>query len=284
MTLTKSLETATRKKIDLILANLGWNTNEDSPKCNVFTGRAKTKEQNKKFKGNFPDYVLYKSNSDEPLAIIEAKRKGQSIDQAMKQVINRYAKPLGTPLAFATDGTFFKAFHLIENKEPTIDGQTITELFHESKLLRFVEEGADITEVPKEIKYTRDELIKTFKWANDLLRKEGLREGIERFTEFANILFLKLISEMEEDREKNGEKRLLAEKYCWESFADLDATRMLEYINGTVLPHLVEKYNHSGDVFQQKLAINNPKTLEEIVKKLSGLVLINTDSDVKGDA
>jgi len=59
---------------------------------------------------------------------------------------------------------------------------------------------------------------------------------------------------------------------------------MLEYINGTVLPHLVDKYNHSGDVFQKKLAIQNPSTLKEIVDKLSNLTLINTESDIKGDA
>ncbi len=34
---TKTLESATRKKIDLILVNLGWNTDETSPDCNVFT-------------------------------------------------------------------------------------------------------------------------------------------------------------------------------------------------------------------------------------------------------
>lgn len=48
---TKTLETATRKKIDIILSNLGWNTDESSKNCNVFTERAKIVEQNKKFKG-----------------------------------------------------------------------------------------------------------------------------------------------------------------------------------------------------------------------------------------
>jgi len=281
---TRPMETSTRKKIDLILINLGWNTDEEDRNCNVFTGRTKTKEQNKRLKGKFPDYVLYRSGSDLPIAVIETKRKGQSIDQALKQAINRYAKPLEAPLAFATDGTFFKAFHLASNKELTIDGQTTTELFSEKKALRFVVEGPDITEATRKVKHTREELIQIFKWANDILRKEGLREGAERFAEFANILFLKLISEMEKDREKNKEPRLLNDKYCWTSFSDLDETRMLEYINGTVLPHLVKRYNKSGDVFQQQLGIKNPKTLKQIVDKLDKLTLINTDSDVKGDA
>jgi len=65
--LTHSLEFATRKQIDLMLTNLGWKTNEESKDCNVYTGRAKTVEQNKKFQGKSPDYVLYKSGTNEPM-------------------------------------------------------------------------------------------------------------------------------------------------------------------------------------------------------------------------
>ncbi|MDA0062909.1 hypothetical protein OFS03_06720 [Brachyspira hyodysenteriae] len=49
-------------------------------------------------------------------------------------------------------------------------------------------------------------MITIFKETNDLLRNEGLREGVERFSEFSNILFLKLIDEIEDDRELRGEK------------------------------------------------------------------------------
>lgn len=282
--LTRSLESSTRKKIDIFLNSFGWNTNEDSPFCNVFTERAKITSQRIKLKGKKPDYVLYKSGTDEPIAVIEAKRKGQSLNAAVEYALNQYAKPLGIPLVFATDGTLFKTFHTKTNTELKIDDQIVTDFFPEKKLLRFVYEGASISEVSKEVKYTREELIRIFKWTNDLLRKEGLREGIERFTEFANIIFLKLISELEEDRDKHNEPRLLDDKYCWKSFADLDGSRMLEYINGVILPHLVEEYNHSGDVFEKELAIKNPKTLKIIVDKLSELTLINADSDVKGDA
>jgi len=281
---TSSLESATRKKIDLILNNLGWNTDESSKDCNVFTERAKTIEQNKKLEGKRPDYLLYKSGTSEIIAVLEVKRKGQSIDNAIKQAMELYVYPLNVPLVFATDGSLFKSYHCGEKKELTVDRQIATELFPERKMLRFISEGSDISEASLQVKHTREELIKIFKWTNDLLRKEGLREGIERFTEFANILFLKLISELENDKQKNGEMRLLDDKYCWKSFADLDAIRMLEYVNGTILPHLVKEYNHTGEVFQTKLAIKNPETLKRIVDKLSDLELINVDSDVKGDA
>jgi type I restriction enzyme M protein len=282
--LTLPLESATRKKIDSLLDNFGWNTDEDSPDCNVFTERAKTIEQTSKFNGYFPDYILYRTGTDIPIAVIEAKRKGQSLDSAIKKAIEKYALPLEIPIVFATDGVLFKTFHIKYNKELKIDGQTVIEFFPEKTVLRFVLEGSDISEASLKVKQTREELLKIFKWTNDLLRKEGLREGIERFTEFANIIFLKLISELEEDRINNNEPRLLDEKYCWNSFADLDGTRMLEYINGVILPYLIKEYNHSGEVFEPQLSIKNPKTLKIIVEKLSGLTLIDVDSDIKGDA
>jgi len=261
-----------------------WNTDEFNKDCNVFTERAKTVEQNKKLKGNSPDYVLYKSRTDEPIAIIEAKRKGRNVEQAIRQAEERYAKPLGVKIIFAYDGAFFKSWHTEAQRELLIDGTTVTQLISEKKILRFLKEGYSISELSPKTKHTRIELINIFKWANDLFRKEGLREGIERFTEFANLLFLKLISEFEIERDKKGEPRILAEQYCWESFSDLDPTRMMNYINNTVLPKLVKEYNHSGDVFNKELLIKNPKTLAAIVKKLDTIKLMDADSDVKGDA
>jgi len=280
---TKTLESATRKKIDLILANLGWNTNEASPDCNVFTERAKTVEQNKKFKGKNPDYVLYKSGTDEPIGIIEAKRSGQSLRQALNQAINLYAGPLGIDIIFVTDGSIVESYDVRSKNNLKLDDQIITEFISEKQLLKFLEHGSQLYS-PEKIIYTKRELIKIFSEANDLLRKEGIREGIERFAEFSNLLFLKLISEIEEERENNGEQRILEKKYCWESFYKLDPDRMLEYINSVILPRLVNKYNHSGDVFQQNLLIKSPENLKKIVDKLSSLKLLDADSDIKGDA
>ena len=287
--LTEPLESATRKKIDQILDNLKWNTDEFSKHCNVFTERVKTKEQTKllkKISGHKkpPDYVLYKSNSDIPLAIIEAKRIGQNVDEALIQAKERYAIPLGIKIVFAYDGSFFKSENTHDGKELKIDGITVTQLLNEKQVLRFIDEGYSIAEATPAIKHSRAELINVFKFANNLLRKEGLREGIERFTEFSNILFLKLISEIEDDREEHGEDRILERKYCWSSFNEKQADDMLVYINKVVLDRLVNQYNHSGDVFEKELKIKNSHTLKSIVDKLSKIDLKNADSDVKGDA
>jgi len=282
---TKVLESATRKKIDSRLEALGWHTEEDSNKCNVFTERAKTVEQNKTFKGKKPDYVLYRSGTNDPIAIIEAKRKGQSLDKALKQAIQCYAKPLGVSIIFVYDSTFIQSFDLRSKKELLIEKKPLHDFISEERLERFIEEGHDIEEVNKKVKHTREQLIKIFQWANNLLRREGLR-NLDRFIEFSNILFIKIISEIEDNREKRGLKRRLRKSISFNKIMEIsDEDAMLDYVNNVVLKDgLAKEYNRSDDIFQEKLKITNSNTVKKIFKKLSSLELINTESEIKGDA
>lgn len=280
---TTPLESATRKRLDALLENLGWDCDERSATCNVFTERPKTKLEKKVIGGAKPDYVLYKHDTDEPIAVIEAKRPGQSLSGALAQAEELYAKPLGIHIVFVADGSFIEAHDLRDRRRLSVDGEDITTLLSERDVLRFLDQGSDVV-TPEIIRHTKHELINVFGAANDLLRKEGLREGLERFTEFSNLLFLKLISEIEADREANGEARILERRFCWDAFKDKTGQEMMDYINDTVLPRLIKDYNHSSDVFQKELSIKTPKTLKQIVDKLSKLQLLNTDSDIKGDA
>ncbi len=281
--LTKTLESATRKKIDLMLSNLHWVIDEYSEKCNVYTERAKTVEQNKKLRRKNPDYVLYKTATDIPIAVIETKRSGQSLAKAQERAIEQYARPLGVNIVFVTDGSIIERFDIRSGTPLTLDDQIITDFLPEKQLLKHIEIGSALRS-PERITYTKRELITIFSEANALLRKEGIREGIERFTEFSNLMFLKLISEIEEERENNGEERILDRTYCWESFCNLVPKQMLQYINSVILPKLVKEYNHSSDAFQRHLLINSSESLKKIVDKLTALKLLDADSDVKGDA
>ena len=149
---TRALESATRKKIDLILTNLGWNTDEGSAGCNVYTERGKTVEQRKKLRGKKPDYVLYQSETDDPIAIIETKRSGQSLQKALEQAIDRYAKPLDISIIFVTDGTIVETYDLRSKTNLRVDDQIVTEFISEKQLLRFVKEGSRI-HTPQKITY-----------------------------------------------------------------------------------------------------------------------------------
>ncbi len=281
--LTSQKESAARKRIDATLNNLYWSTDEASPSCNVFTERAKTLAQSRLLEGRPPDYTLYRTGSDEPIGIIEAKKPGKTLREALNQAIKKYAKPLGIPIVFASDGSITETHDIRSSTTLRIDGDVVTDLVTEQILLRFIAEGSNI-ETPREVSLSKQKLIRVFKDANDLLRNEGLREGIERFTEFSNLLFLKLISEIEDEREQRGEARILERRYCWDQFCHRNAEDMLDYINDTILPRLVNRYNHNGDVFQSKLLIKTPSTIKRIVDKLSELTLLNADSDIKGDA
>lgn len=281
--LTSPRESATRKAIDVFLTNLGWDIDEQSPSCNVFTERAKTSEQKALLGGKKPDYLLYRSGSDTPIGVIEAKPPGSSLHAAIEQAVERYAIPLGISIVFATDGTFVETYDIRSGEELRLDGNLIPQLLPENMLLRFVNEGSDISS-PSHVMISRQELINVFDHANNLLRDDGLREGTERFTEFSNLLFLKLISEIEDERKERGESRLMESQCHWKRFCDREPEDMLVYINDSVLPKLVDRYNHSGDVFLPNLQINDPSTLHRIVQALSELTLLNTDSDIKGDA
>lgn len=286
--LTSPLETASRKEIDRILQNLGWKIDEFNKDCNVFTERVRTKDEEGKLRkrfpnGKFPDYVLYSSKDYQPIAVIEVKRIGTKLEDAIRQA-KEYAEPIGVKIIFGVDGSIVEARWVDDDKPLKIDGYVLTEIPTEKTMLRFIQQGSSEIFTPQKVTRTKDDLITIFHDANDLLRQEGMREGIERFTEFSNLLFLKLIDEIEDAKEQEGEKRNIEIRYCWQSFCKKESQEMLDYINDTVLPKLVDKYNHSGDVFSRRLGINNSSILKRIVDKLSELTLLDVDSDIKGDA
>lgn len=281
---TRPLESATRIKINNWLVNLGWDINESSPTCNCFTERARTIEENKKFKGSKPDYVLYSSKNNKPIAIIEAKRQGGSLDKALTQAKDKYAIPLGIKIIFITDGLFIQSYHLDDGDYLYYNSEIVTEFLTEKRIELFINGGSKIFS-EKIVTHSKIELIKIFQDANDILRKDGLSEGRERFTEFSNLLFLKLISDIETQREEDGLVRRLEQIYCWDEYCKKNANELNEYINKIVLPRFDREYNHTSDIFNKKLLINKPENLKSIVESITKIGnLLDTNSDIKGDA
>lgn len=281
---TKPLESATRIKINNWLVNLGWDINENSPTCNCFTERARTIEENKKFKGFKPDYVLYSSKDYKPIAIIEAKRQGESLDKALMQAKEKYAIPLGVKIIFITDGLFIQSYHLDDGDYLYYNSEIVTEFLTEKRVELFSNGGSKIFS-EKIVTHSKIELIKIFQDANDILRKDGLSEGRERFTEFSNLLFLKLISDIEKQREEDGLQRRLEQIYCWDEYCEKNANELNQYINKIVLPRFDKEYNHTSDIFNKKLLINKPENLKSIVESITKIGnLLDTNSEIKGDA
>ena len=271
------LEAETRLLIDRNLENLGWKLR--GTERNVFCEHPRTEAERKKLGGKRPDYVLYSKDSDKPLIVIEAKKKGSRIDTALEQGIS-YARAIEAPLVFATDGVFCKAFHTVANRPPILNGEEIDEFIREALALRYLT-SYEVNTVSPKVQYDRKELIRIFDEANNMLRGEGLRAGIERFGEFANILFLKLISESEQIKKESGIQTKFDLSCSWESIKQIPPSARIEYINNTVYDRLNKLY--STDIFTP-LQIRDESILKEIMDKLDPLMLTDVDSDVKGDA
>ncbi len=271
------LEAETRVLIDRSLENLGWKLKGKDQ--NVYYEQPRSEAEKKKLGGKRPDYVLYSKESDKPLIVIEAKKKGSRIDTALEQGIS-YARAIEAPLVFATDGVFCKAFHTVANRPPILNGEEIDEFIREALALRYLT-SYEVNTVSPKVQYDRKELIRIFDEANNMLRGEGLRAGIERFGEFANILFLKLISESEQIKRESGIQTKFDIACSWESIKQIPSSTRIEYINKTVYDKLNSLYH--TDIFTP-LQIRDASILKEIMDKLDPLMLTDVESDVKGDA
>ncbi|XLM34445.1 MAG: hypothetical protein QFX12_03525 [Rickettsia africae] len=56
------------------LVNKGWHIDNDTKK-NVYFQKPKSKTEQTRLNGERPDHILYESNNDKPIAIIEAKKQ-----------------------------------------------------------------------------------------------------------------------------------------------------------------------------------------------------------------
>lgn len=265
--------------IDLQLKKLNWDDNPKSITRNVWKQQAKTKEEKNSLNGLKPDYILYETNTNNPLIIIEAKRPNKEISGALLQGLE-YAKKINAPIVIATNGIFVKAINVKTGNTLILDNEDIDSFFTEEIALKFINNDS-VETIEKKVIKSRAELIKIFKESNNLLRKEGLTAGHERFSVFANILFLKLMSELEDLK---GKDSLVPKEYKWEFFKRKKGAELLAYINNIVLKHFNTYYKNENESIFDELNIKNSSTLEDIIKKLDQLQLTNIEADVKGDA
>lgn len=277
---TLSIERDTEILIDNQLVNLGWNNNPRSKVRNVFQQRVKTESQKKKLKGKRPDYALYQTGSNDPIAIIEAKKPGQNIQEALNQGLN-YANCINAPIVFATDGVFTKTVHAKFNKPLKLNGDELDELIRETIALQYLDTN-EVCTLNKKVIKSRSELISIFERVNELLREEGLQQGLERFSEFSNILFLKVLSEIEDGKEELGQISKIDKAYRWDYFKQKKGQELLSYVSDTVLKWFSHEYQ--DETLFKSLKITHPDNLKEIISLLDDLQLTDINADIKGDA
>ena len=192
-----------------------------------------------------------------------------------------YADRLGAPIVFATDGVFTKTIHTKVGKPLLLNGEELDELIREVLAVKYITTN-EVSTLGKRVVQSRAELISIFSTVNNLLREEGLYKGLERFTEFANILFLKVLSEIEDDKAERGETSSIDPAYRWNYFRNKSGTELLSYVSDTVLKWFSREYLDEN-IFQP-LQIKHPDNLRQIIELLDGLQLTDINADIKGDA
>ncbi|HNS61959.1 MAG TPA: type I restriction enzyme HsdR N-terminal domain-containing protein, partial [Anaerolineales bacterium] len=131
------MERDTETLIDTQLRNLLWIEDPKNPKRNVYKQQPKTDEQKKKLRGLKPDYVLYRSDSDAPLIVIEAKKPRRNIHEALQQGM-AYAERINAPIVFATDGVFTKTIHQVTKQPLLLNGNEIDEFIREVLAIQYI--------------------------------------------------------------------------------------------------------------------------------------------------
>lgn len=285
------LEAYTRKLIEDKLIALHYNTDELHSDCNVYRERAKMEYQDKLLNGRNPDFVIYKTGTDIPLAVIEAKRLGVTLEQAITQAIEYYAMPLNIPTVFVFNGMSFYACSK-ERIPLKIDKIEISDFVDEKTLLELIDNNYELESVPEGLSLSKEELLSIFKKANNLLRKAGLRDGYERFSVFSDLLFLKLKNDFDDygqiatskidiDKTCNWDKLMSkTPKRMGKSFC-LETSEVKSYLEDSIKPKLKEKY---GDVFENSLNINDESILIELIELIDDVDFTTVDTDIKGDA
>lgn len=249
---TERKEASVTYAITTQLENLGWILNEKDPNCNVTQQRVKTIEQKKLLHNKFPDFVLYQKATNIPIGIIEAKRPKKSLSEALNEAKEKYAKPLSAPLIFAYNDTYVETLHLYQGRPLKIDGEDVRQFIDHYTALRFFEDGAEIFSAPKNIQHSREQLIKVFRNAADLLREAGIQAGSERFGVFSDILFLKIMDEVCELKEHAGETSPIPSLYRWKHFQNMKAEDLYLYMKKDIWGYMNESY---GSIFSDALLI-----------------------------
>jgi type I restriction enzyme M protein len=260
-----ALERTIERNVDIFLSANGWEIDNPSKK-NVFYQSALPEQYAKRLEGTRPDYTLFYEYK--PIGIIEVKKPGSDLNKAMEQALG-YAKKLNAPLVFATDGSFCKSQWLYDGKTLILNNEEVSELLPFSDAVKFIKDNSSsVFTIDEKVIKSRAELITIFASLNDVLRSDGIRAGMDRFSEFANILFLKLISDQ-------------SNLDYWERIKNQNDADLIDYINKTLFDKITLKYG--GNVFEP-LLINNVKTLREIIRRIDHLSLVSIDTDIKGGA
>ena len=260
---------ARHNRIDPWLKSLGWEEQGNSitrERCSLEKERA-TKVQ--------PDYGLYLDGLSGAVAIVEAKKKDQSLPKALEQALG-YAKSLRlvhspTNIAFATDGVAtLSAWY--DGSPLQINGEEVKELLPPRVVRQFLE-GQTPHLVRGEVPKNSHAMVDLFKRASRVLRREGII-NLDALVEFSNLLFIKILTELYDDGQRATEPPIR-----WATLASKAGDNLLmEYRNAVA----IMQSHYEGTFSDTK--IQNTATLDKMVELVDVWSFVDATSDIKGEA
>ncbi|MDR0907765.1 MAG: N-6 DNA methylase [Rikenellaceae bacterium] len=262
------------------LVQQGWVINTNDKLRNVYHQKPKNKDDITKLKGLEPDFCLYLSEkSVHPEVVIETKKPGMNLAKTKEQALE-YARILSAKIIILFDGVITKSYWVNNQEELLDNGTEVTSIKDADFYNKFVLSNSNSYISDTMVINSKEELITVFSFANQKLRKAGITKGMERFFEFSNLLFLKLVSENNDIVSED-----IPQYVKWETYKNKTGDELLRYINDTVIPTLEGIFNRKGDkTLFSKLIIKDTLALKQIIDKLDILNLSGIKTDIKGDA
>lgn len=275
-----ALERDIENLLEQLLVQNGWVINVNDTKKNVYHQKPKTKEDKQKLKGLEPDFCLYlDKNSISPEIILETKKPNMNLAKTKEQALN-YAKILSSKIIILFDGIQTKNYWVENQEELLEDGIEINTIKGIDFYKKYINQNSNSYVNNKISINSKEDLIAVFAFTNQKLRKAGITKGMERFFEFSNLLFLKLISENNDIVSES-----IPQYIKWETYKNKSGEELLRYINDTVIPTLETIFNSKGEkTLFTKLIIKDTVALKHIIDKLDKLNLSGIKTDIKGDA
>ncbi len=264
------IEPEVRYQIDRRLHARGWVLDPERHDRDVFVEQSVFERlatiPRQRLKPKAPYYTFFADGS--PIAVLEAKKPMASIHDALSQGTD-YAQRIGVDFVFACNGPVFKSLHLPSNEPMYLNHAEVSEPLAPAPLRRFRDRHTnDVVTVPERVVESRQQMIAVFERLNNVLRQAGIRAGLDRFTEFANVLFLKLASESD------------PEDTIWADLMSRGSGDLPDYLNNYVVPRLSQRYN--SDVLSRTRV--EGEALKAIIQELNPLHLTSVDEDLKGIA
>jgi len=275
-----ALERDIENLLEQQLLDNGWEINFQNKNKDVYHQKTRTEEENIKLGALKPDFCLYiNKNSSYPEIIIETKKPNMNLAKTKEQALN-YAKLLGSKIVILFDGIQTKSYW-VENEETLLlNGLEVNTVASKEFYNQFILLNSNNYQDTNIVINSKEELISVFAFTNQKLRKAGITKGMERFFEFSNLLFLKLISE-----ENDVISESIPEYIKWESYKNKKGDELLNYINDIVIDKLESIFNKQNEeTLFTKLIIQDTLALKQIIDKLDKLNLSGIKTDIKGDA